>query len=909
MAVHRVPRYRTAFVGRADELTTTCGLLGGGRMITLVGPGGVGKTRLAAQVAAAVADRRPDGVWWVDLATARTEDEVVAAIAVALGLPLTPGEDRNGLAQGVAGRQLLLVLDNCEQAAAAVATVSDALLTDGDRIDVLATSRMPTGAAAERVRRLQALPLDDALALLLDRADAAAAPVRGTAAARRICDRLDRLPLALELAAGWAGTLTLDQIAEELGRPLELSDDRPAASAVPYRMRTLEGSVGWSHDLLDDTERTVFRRLGVFRPGFTADQLIAVCSDRGTASGIDLDRRRVLSVLRRLVDASLVVADTSTDVARYGLLEVIADYARARLAESGEDELVRSRHLAIYAELIKEHAALLDRDKDAWRAVVAPEYHNLVAAIDFGLGRPGSDDAERARRLAADLGWLWHLESGRREGLQLLRRAVELGRGERSVTQGRVLVAFALVADITTPGGDGYRRAEEGLEIASAVDDQPTARLARALIAIGAIGADLDQARRLAEETRAEGMRTGDVFAAEGSAVLLGILHFLRDEHRPALDLLEPSSAVLAARGDRGVASTALSHVALIRARTGDLDGAVRAGRQAVDLARPLHDLHRIGLASATLAEVLAMRGQTAELAALIDPIARLVEADPTAVVPGWARMRARIAVWQGDPGAAFDWCRREVRWLWEVGAADSGTSVENQLILVEALTLTDATGEAGSVLAGMTPVIERIGMPRLLASAYAVRGRIEGERDPEAAYEAHQQALTIRADAGLLPACVESLEAIAEIAPSRGQAELAVVLAAAAESLRAEIGYAARSVPVSDRLQHLLADPAMAAAVERGTSLGPGAIDLVRRMRGRRDRPASGWQSLTPTERAVVDLAVQGLTNPEIAERLFIGRGTVKTHLAHVYAKLGVANRTELTALHAERDHSDVLG
>ncbi|WP_145804721.1 helix-turn-helix transcriptional regulator [Kribbella amoyensis] len=897
MPTYGLPRFGTSFVGRAEDLAGTRAALRAGRMLTLTGPGGSGKTRLAATVGDEAPAAWPDGVWWVGLDETRDDAAVDVAVAGALGISVSPGAERIAIINAAEGVRGLLILDNCEQVRAGVGGLVEELLAAAPTIAVLGTSRTPVGVPGERVHRIGPLTLEDALHLFDERADAIGASRPGPGGTRSICDRIDRLPLALELAAGWTTTLSTEEIVERLGRPLELLED--SGSRAPYRLRSLAGSVLWSYELLDDAHRAVFRRLAAFRRGFTADLAQAVCADA------DLGPMDVLRCLRELVDACLVVADPGTSPARFSMLDVIAAFAQERLAESGEEDAVRRRHLAAYRVVVERHAALRDGDKDAWRVALAPEYANLVAAVEWGIAGDGLVDA---RELAIGLAWFWHLESRRPEGISLLAQIVRAGVDERSAAQARAEVALALVADTAAPGTNVRSALARAVEVATEHDDDSTARVARILLALSVLADDPEQARQLAVENRAAAAEVGDVFNECASRVLLGILHCLDDEYAAGLEHLTPAASTLRDHGDRGVAATALGYQAVAHARTGFLDRGIEIAQEAVDCARPLHDLHRIGQVSVVHAELLALRGRIADAYGAIEAISSLIERiDGPTLVPGWELTRARIAAWEGDHATAIDWCRRGIR-LAERGALDSRVSLaETQLELASALRLTGDAEHAMAALSEATAATDGTSRPRVRADVLEQAAFLTS--DNTTAYSRHQEALRLRSDAGLTLDVIDSLENIAALAHSRRTAEFAVVLATAAQTARADHGYLARRTPLDPQLEKLIADPANDEAVRQGAKLGLDAVDLARRMHGTRDRPDTGWESLTPTENSVVELAAEGLSNPQIADRLFISRGTVKTHLAHAYQKLGIANRTELAAAFHARNTPDAVG
>lgn len=859
-----------------------------GRLATIAGPGGVGKTRLAAQVADRLGSRYAH-IWWVDLTAATSTAEVIAAVADVVDAAVTPADP---LASAVSGLDAdeLLVLDGCEQVLDGVREVVDALRSAGPAADrlpaVVATSRVRLGVEDERLVRLAGMSPDDAVTLFVERADPGLGHQVPDQPARLVCDRLDRLPLAVELAAAWTSTLSVAEIAEMVGGdPLGLLVGGSQRSS--YRQQSLAASVRWSHDLLPPEEQVVLRRLAAFRPGFTAAQAIAVCADEAISPA------RVLEALRALVDASLLTADTEGDLARYALLHTIGAFADERLVESGEAETVRGRHVGVMADVLGSFRPRLESDKDAWRRAVEPEYGNLVAALTWGLE---SADPGPARSMVAGLGWWWHLESHRREGLRLVTAAVAAGADERTELQAQVLLSAALVADTADPLR-GYDWAAEAVTLSEACEDPATARLGRTLMAIQAMWIDPDDAVRQATALREEAEQAGDAFVARSTTVLMGLLAYRRADYRQAAALLPMACAALVETGDRGVASTGLAHLAMARARTGELALAEADARQSVAVAAPLHDLHRIGVAATALAEVLTLQGRLEEARAAMLPVQRVLDRlDESAVVPGWELAAARLALQSGAAEECLRWCAREAAWRASVDLGDA-PSPETQVAQVAALRLLGRLDEARQVIDIVMADTDDGRAPHANAAVWAELGGLLAPSDPDAAFDALHESLALSEQIGDVVGCITTLEALARILPGRGAADLAVVLVSAAAGLRESTGLGIGVVtdPVTDHV-------ADHDAVARGRMLGLAAVELARRMRGPRNRPASGWASLTPTEHVVVDLAVQGLSNPEIASRLFVGRGTVKTHLSHVYAKLGVANRTELAAEHATR-------
>ncbi|MEU0792122.1 LuxR C-terminal-related transcriptional regulator [Amycolatopsis sp. NPDC005961] len=858
---NNLPVQLTGFVGRETEAAAVGGRLAGGRLVTLAGPGGSGKTRLAAQVAAAAAGRWPDGVWWVELDAVTGRAEVGELVAAVLGVPVEP---HAGAARSVAtdlrDRRVLLCLDNCEQVLDGVADLAVELLRSCPEVALLTTSREPLGVPGETVWRVPPLAVEEAVALFVERAGAVrplfTLDTSSAAAVRAVCTRLDGIPLAVELAAAWLGTLTPHQIDAGLDDRFALLTRGPRG--VPARQRTLAASIAWSHDQLDDEDRVVFRRLSVFAGGFTLD----------AAGGP--------AALGRLVDKSLVLAENG----RYRLLETLREYAAARLAEAGETDAVRDRHLDHFLALAEAAEPDLDRDKDAWRARVEPECDNFRAALEWGLAR---EDPTRGRRLAAAVAWLWNLRGRGHEGLAYLKRAVARCPDERSPLQARLLTGMGLVADTTAPFD--VEAARLGLEIATEAGEAGLRARCLSLTALGHLYTDFDAAWDVALE--AEKAAGTDGFARDSALMLRGIVAHARDRHDEADPLLAEAAEGLLRRGDRGLASTVLSARSAIALASADLPRARELAERAVEVAAPLADFHRVNTTLCRLAMVHCLAGDVDAGFRVMEPFLRLLETAGDVFVPGMAGVMGELHRRRGEFEEAARWFEREAvpgTYMASQGLAERGA-------VLRALGRTD---EAAEVLATAVELTRRWGLRSALADALDRQGYLAG---PEQAAELHHEALALRLDHGLRLGVLGSLDALTTLLARTGRDADAARVLVSASRVRADLGFPRRP-----------AEQESLDALGLATDEPPMSLDdvvaFVRRTRGARGRPSSGWGSLTPTEREVVKLAAEGCTNPEIGARLFMSRGTVKTHLAHVYAKLGIANRTELaTAAAAHRE------
>ncbi|OLF12225.1 hypothetical protein BLA60_09550 [Actinophytocola xinjiangensis] len=458
----------TSFVGRDTDLDRVSAMVAESRLVTLTGPGGSGKTRLATEVARGQLSRLGD-VWLVELAPADGTD-LAQTVLTALGLRAhtlpghggsVVGEPVDRLAAALSTRPLLLVLDNCEHVVEAAAALADRLLGECPHLHVLATSREPLGITGEALWPVDPLPLPPvgadareamtypAMRLLADRAASARPALRvedDTAATMvHICRALDGMPLAIELAAARLRTMSPEQVAARLDDRFRLLTGG-SRMALP-RHQTLRAVVDWSWDLLDDAERTLLRRLAVFSGGATLEAAERVCAGDGLAA------ERVLDVLTALVDKSLVAVVGD----RYRLLETIRAYGWERLAEAGERDLARRAHLAYFvwlAELAEPH--LLRAEQLEWLDRLESDDDNLTSALRCAVAL---GDAESAARIFADVGWYWWLRGNKTDGAELAAEVLAMPLAE--VSDEVLGKAYGLAALIALDGPHAHDRAGE----------------------------------------------------------------------------------------------------------------------------------------------------------------------------------------------------------------------------------------------------------------------------------------------------------------------------------------------------------------------------------------------------------------------------------------------------------------
>jgi predicted ATPase/DNA-binding transcriptional LysR family regulator len=498
----------TPLLGREEELEQLLDLLrGDARLVTLTGAGGSGKTRLAVEAGARLVDELADGVYFVALAALRESEHVAAAIAAALGLA-----DAEDLAERLRERELLLILDNVEQLPDAATPIA-ALLAAAPRLRLLATTRVPLRAAGEHELRVEPLALDAAIALFEQRARAVRPGFAADESLAAVCERLDRLPLALELAAARVRSMPTAALAEGLDRalPVLVGGRRDADE----RHRTLRATLVWSYDLLATPERAAFARLAVFAGGCDATAATAVCDVEPPA-------------LHALADDSLLVAGDG----RFRMLELVRELAEEELAASGESDGLSRRHAEYFLALAREARSFArGPEEHAWLSRLALELDNLRAALRWSL----QADPGQGLTLAEALEPLWVRGLQRREGLRWL----------------QLLLA--------------------------APHDAPPAVLAGALATAGRLTSELgepERARPLHEQALGLARETGDHRAAAWALHGLGDVAYESGELARARELFEESLALFLELGELGPAGGRLSYLAEVAMRQGDVDGA-----------------------------------------------------------------------------------------------------------------------------------------------------------------------------------------------------------------------------------------------------------------------------------------------------------------------------------------------
>ncbi|WP_084598929.1 ATP-binding protein [Actinoplanes subtropicus] len=552
--IGNLPTELTSFVGRRHDVAEVKRLLPAARLVTVTGVGGVGKTRLALRVARQLHRSFPGGVWLVQLDRLRDQSLLALTVAGTLGLVEQPGRAAaEVLAEYLRGRRVLLLLDNCEHLVDAVAKLADRLLSSAAGLRVLATSREPLGIGAETVVELPPLPTpdpsrpvdraellrSDAVALFTERAATLLPGFEVTevnqAAVVEICHLVEGLPLAVELAATWLRVLSPGQIRDRLTDRLALLTR--GSRLVPDRQQTLRGCIDWSYELCTRAERRLWARLSVFAGGFDIESVARVCDGGETAPDYLGD------VLESLRHKSVLLGDESAG--RYRMLETLREYGGRRLAEEPDHGLIARRHRDHYAAMAaRAEAAWTGPEQLSWARTLTREHANLQLAMEYCLREP--DQAGAAQDLAARLWFFWIACGFLREGRYYLDRAVALGGVGRA--RRWALWACAFVA--------------------------------------GSMN-DLGIAETLARQCHAEAVEAGDRRLTICATEVRGMIHAIRGDLDPAIDLLRECEDYYGGldRIDVGRLRT-LPMLGVTLVMRGDLDAALGSRRSAGGCAR-----------------------------------------------------------------------------------------------------------------------------------------------------------------------------------------------------------------------------------------------------------------------------------------------------------------------------------
>lgn len=914
---NNLPVQLTSFIGREAEMDEIKRLLSQSRVLTITGSGGCGKTRLAVQVAADMLDDFPDGVWWADLAPIGDPGLVANEVASTLSLKEVPMQSfTDTVKRHLRERRALLILDNCEHVVSPCAELAATLLRGCPQVAIIATSREPLGVEGETAWLVPSLTMPDearppaieslsqyeAVRLFVDRAVHTRPNFRITndnaPAVADICRRLDGIPLAIELAAARVRLLAPEQIREGLSDRFHLLSGG-ARTALP-RQQTLQASVDWSHNLLSEDERALLRRLSVFAGGFTLDAAEDVCS------GDRIEGNEILDLLSQLVDKSLVQVEEPGWEARYRLLETIRQYGLQKLADAEEVSPVRDRHLDFYLGFVENVAPELDGPHMlVWLARLRVEEDNIRAALDYGE----RSDPNRALRFARPLWMFWFIGARFTEARARLEKLLAAADVDPSLRATGLAVAGTMSSQMMDLAA-GRVFCEESVQIAREVG--ATGTLAGALTALAWIQAwsDPTGARFYVEEAVEIARQEGNHFALIRALNSYGAVEFHAGDLSHARRLLQEAVELADGSGNPFALHVSLLWLAFAALLQGLFDETESLVHRGETVASDLGDEPFVGLFRAELGFGRMMRGQYEAARALFDEAVAIGEktnslATGTAAL-GW---RGWLGYAEGDVAAARTDLEQTLQ-AWRL--IGSPWAAAWTLVLLSRL-----CHASGDLVAAKGHADEALSLAResgnLVAIGFALHACARAllpDGEYQQAESMLREALTLVASVEARGVVAEVLETLAETVAWRGSYHEAARLSGAAQSLRDAIGYVrfpSEREPYDagvDAVRQALDTQVFDNAWSEGAGMSmEEAVAYASRARGPRKRPKTGWASLTPAELDVARLVVEGLSNPEIGERLFVSRRTIQTHLSHVFAKLGISSRAELAAQGARRD------
>jgi predicted ATPase/DNA-binding CsgD family transcriptional regulator/Tfp pilus assembly protein PilF len=894
------PIPRTRLIGRDAEREAARGHLldEAVPLLTLTGPGGVGKTRLALAIAGDVADAFAEGVSWIDLAPLADASLVPATVARALDLPLPPGATIEAeLVRHLRPSQTLLLIDNCEHLVAAVADLVARLLTACPALQVLATSRAPLRVRGEQEAPVEPLSLptteadasvevvagSDAICLFVERARAVRPEFRldaaNAGAVAAVCHHLDGLPLAIELAAARMKILSIDALLAQMSDRLRLLGG--GARDLPTRQQTIRDTVAWSYELLDPETQCLFRRLAVFAGGWTLESAQAV-----VGNGVDSD---VMQGVTTLVDQSLVRRMESEGEPRFTMLETIREFGLEQQAESGEAESTRQAHAkhfrALAASVYRVYKT--GSDKKSLMDKLDGERDNLRAALGWTFVSRGED----LLAFAANLARFWKERGPESEGRVWLERGLATDAGVPTLDRARALLWLAMFVNWQGEAQQGIALAEECVDLSRSLGDQY--QLGEVLGQLGdmlCMNGEIDRARQCYSESLSlfqdmenqvssawiwwklarAAVQCGDLVQAE--ALFKQTLQFFRDY------------------GDAEGVGLSLSQLGSVARKRGDLEQAATYLAEACALYENVGLPLLVASGARMLGDVLREKGDLVSARLLFEKsqaIARRLDAYNGVEEAVALHRLALVAADSGDLTTAADLCQQAIAGLgrspYERDLAAAQTAAGHIHLLQG-----DVSGAAASYREALS-LFRAIGDVLGQATAVCAIGILATQ--VRRACEA----------ARLLAAAAAKRETHgAVLAPSeRGREEHAIELSRTAlgEAAFATAWNAGRALSWDAAIEEALAlSEALTQTAPALSATGTAPRALVPRQESR----SAGAIDLTRREREVLALLCQRLTDPEIGEQLFISPKTASNHVANILNKFGAANRREAAALAA---------
>ena len=897
------PMAMTSFVGRDQELGEIRSLfLAGKRLVTLVGIGGIGKTRVALELGFSGGDRAWANVYFVELAPLTSPDLVDGAVLESVG----GGTSRSPLqavVEHLHEATALLVLDCCEHVLDAARRVSEVVLRGCPSVAILATSRSPLGIQGELVWQVPPLSIQergeagasDAARLFADRASHVQPRFKlgedVAGAVEAIVRKVDGIPLAIELAAARVRVLSAVEIADGLDDHLRLL--RGGHRSDP-RHQTIRASLDWSHALLTAQERQLLARLSVFSGGFDLEAAAAVCPGGAIVPG------EILDEIEGLVDKSLLAVERRAGATRFRMLDFVRQYAAERLVAAGDEVAIAERHRAYFLELSeradREHWAL----SPAGRARLDDESPNLRAAIDDACGRA----PDNALAMVGALGLFWRVRGRGVEGAAAIEQSL---RAAPPGPSSRRALALANLSILSFWLGDFARTqssATAALDMGAAIGDTRSQALALsrlgALVILSDPGTGDPMLMRAAELART----AEDDVALCDALGSLAISYFCQDDPGAMRGPLEETLRVAESIGYEDDIRWCLwcqSHTAF---SAGDLAGArvhaerALAGTPGQDQLSRYHAIEVLCLLDASTGAADAARERA-------EAVFEQSRQEQLRLGTGALKHALGVAALAaGDLDRAEEWAASNYEQDSEICYA----AWHSQLTLLAVALARDDSARAKIHVEKLLAAAEPLNNRRAQALAHVGLARaflLEG--DDERAESIAHDALKVLMDNGWRPGVIDALDVVAEVFLRTGQHERAVRLIAAAQKEQTAVSLVAFPM-LRERTKRNLASAGtvlggerLERAIQDGSRLSlREAVAYAQRGRGERAGATHGWASLSPVERQVVELASHGRSNPDIALELFISRNTVKAHLSRAYGKLGVANRTELARLAA---------
>jgi predicted ATPase/DNA-binding CsgD family transcriptional regulator len=899
-----LPPQRTTFIGREADVDRLASLIEQRRVVSIVGAGGCGKTRLAIEVAFEVAGRFGEGIAWTDLAPITEPTAVLAAVAGAVGLSSSAEVTAERLAEHLGDRSTLIVLDNCEHVTEQAALLTAAITASCPYVRIVATSREPLDLGHELVWRIPSLGVprtddgsdlldSDAGRLLVDRIRLIRpdfVPDTGDAAAlAEVCRRLDGIPLALELAAARTSTWSPIELASRLGERFRLLTS--GARDAIARQRTLEASVAWSHQLLTADEQRCFHHLSVFSGSFSLDAAIRLCS-----SAVPDAEPTII----RLLTCSLLTERAGPDT-RLQMLEPVRWFARDRLIDSGEADEAFARHLAWAVDTARELGGQLEgpRVLQALERLDA-DVDNLRSAMDWAADHGRVADAVH---ILAATSWYWVWRGRRIEMSQWIGRS---GIDEADLERYDRLHFLWASSEMGKRSSSFVDLVDHGTALAREIDDRVLE--AKFLVSLSRSLAFTDPHRVIqqAPAQREICRRAGLPFWSATSLMSEALANFTIgrfDRAEPLLDLLRVEASAL--RHPQLIADE-ISRRAIVDRRFGRYDAVRRAVVEIEAVTDGFTSLNSRALVFAQAALVAVAQGQAeTSLDEMEGLFRRYTVAGEYAYLPSIALPIVAALTDLGRPAEAVErferlWqeIRGSVSWRLRFGSCRATAML--------------AAGDRDRARSEFTAVVDEArATPNEHEAAIAERFLAAIDRADQRYADAEarlHRALETQAGFGYPQYVADILEELAGIELDHDRSAPAAILVGAAGAIRRRSGVRRRigrqdayDVDIAT-LRRRLGDD-FDEHWHRGSLLRVDeAVEFARRGRGERRRPSTGWESLTVTERKVADLVADGHTNPEIAATLIMGRATVKTHVSNVFRKLGLTNRAQLAGFAARR-------